>query len=239
MSKSGIYKITNIVNDKVYIGQSIDIERRMKSHFNSLRKNKHYNSYLQNSFNIHSEENFIFEIIELDIPKEELTMRENYWINHYKSNDSKFGYNSLAPSETDRQLPSKETKQKISQSMVGNYDYSTDYLIECLIDYYNKYGEVPKVKDIDENSDYPSVGCYKNRFGKFSNALFKAGLIDNIEECKKKKIIANVKLFISIHNRRPKIKEFCSDNNLPTYRTVIKVFKKVSCLWEECETNKI
>ena len=59
---SGIYKITNLVNDKFYIGSSKDLERRKKEHFNHLRKNKHCNSHLQRSWNKYGEENFKFEV---------------------------------------------------------------------------------------------------------------------------------------------------------------------------------
>lgn len=66
---SGIYKITNKVNGKFYIGSSIDIEDRCENHYYSHRKmlnrGEHYNNHLQNAWNKYGEENFIFEVIEL------------------------------------------------------------------------------------------------------------------------------------------------------------------------------
>jgi len=59
----GIYKITNIINNKMYIGQSINMESRFKSHINSLKKNNHHNRHLQFAFNKYGENNFKFEII--------------------------------------------------------------------------------------------------------------------------------------------------------------------------------
>ena len=45
----GIYKIENKVNGKVYIGQSIDIETRIKRHFRELRKGIHHCPFCYNS----------------------------------------------------------------------------------------------------------------------------------------------------------------------------------------------
>lgn len=62
---SGIYTITNRVNGKVYIGESLDIYRRWhKEHIPKLRKKQHYNKELQNDFNKYGEENFSFEVLE-------------------------------------------------------------------------------------------------------------------------------------------------------------------------------
>ena len=45
----GIYKITNIVNNKVYIGQSVDIKRRLYQHKKGLNNNKYHNLHFQNA----------------------------------------------------------------------------------------------------------------------------------------------------------------------------------------------
>ena len=56
--KSGIYKILNKSNGKCYIGSSCNLNKRKYQHFNSLMKNKHYNLYLQKSFNKYGKDNF-------------------------------------------------------------------------------------------------------------------------------------------------------------------------------------
>lgn len=64
MSKCGIYYIQNNITQQLYIGQSVDIERRKQKHIYDLRNNKHQNTHMQNSFNKYGEENFTFGIIE-------------------------------------------------------------------------------------------------------------------------------------------------------------------------------
>ena len=48
MIYSGIYKIENIINHKIYIGQSKDIETRWEHHKWELNNHKHSNNYLHN-----------------------------------------------------------------------------------------------------------------------------------------------------------------------------------------------
>jgi len=54
----GIYKITNKINGKVYIGQSIDIERRFRDHKNCTAKN-----LLSAAIKEYGLENFDFEVL--------------------------------------------------------------------------------------------------------------------------------------------------------------------------------
>lgn len=87
----GIYKITNLINGKVYIGQSCHIKQRWQEHKRiSRRKNSTQKLYI--AFNEYGLENFLFEIIEL-CPKEELLKREEYYINFYQSSLDEKGYN--------------------------------------------------------------------------------------------------------------------------------------------------
>lgn len=62
---TGIYKITNLDNGKMYVGQATDIYRRWDEHKRALNSNHHDNNYLQNSWNLHGETSFAFDIIEL------------------------------------------------------------------------------------------------------------------------------------------------------------------------------
>jgi len=71
----GIYKITNEVNNKVYIGASLDIRNRWKGHRHGLRNDLHNNLGLQKDWNMYQENNFNFQVIEQCEP-ENLSKRE-------------------------------------------------------------------------------------------------------------------------------------------------------------------
>ena len=89
-----IYKITNLINNKCYIGQTTkSIEERWNRHkrdaFNKEKYNYEYPLY--RAFRKYGIENFSFEIIE-ECETSELNEKEIYWINYYNSAKSK-GYN--------------------------------------------------------------------------------------------------------------------------------------------------
>ena len=60
----GIYKIVNKINGKVYIGESLDIERRWDEHKLDLENGTHHSFKLQNDYNEYGKSNFMFEVIE-------------------------------------------------------------------------------------------------------------------------------------------------------------------------------
>lgn len=85
----GIYKIVNIINNKVYIGQSVNILTRWRRHrTDSKNLNNCHPLYI--AIRKYGLENFLFEIIE-ECPKSELNSREKYWIKKYDTFNS--GYN--------------------------------------------------------------------------------------------------------------------------------------------------
>ena len=62
---SGIYSITFFGSDKIYIGSSLNLCNRGNQHLTALKGGYHKNSKLQNAFNLHSENNFNFQILEI------------------------------------------------------------------------------------------------------------------------------------------------------------------------------
>lgn len=87
-----IYKIENLINHKIYIGLTNNLERRQKRHFSDLRRNCHDNSFLQKEYNQYGNENFSFEkIFQGDVSEQEIGEKEKYYIQLYDS--YKNGYN--------------------------------------------------------------------------------------------------------------------------------------------------
>lgn len=60
----GIYKITNVINGKVYIGQSSNVERRFSQHKSPYEQERFSEKPLYRAFKKYGIENFTFEILE-------------------------------------------------------------------------------------------------------------------------------------------------------------------------------
>ena len=91
--KGGIYKITNINNEKVYIGRSVKLLERWRIHSKRGCGIEKINGLLYDAMFEEGLENFTFEVLEV-CPKEEQSEKEKYWISFYKSNS--YGYNIVS-----------------------------------------------------------------------------------------------------------------------------------------------
>ena len=92
----GIYKITNIVNNKSYIGISTDIEDRWCQHKSQYNWQREKNKTLYQAFQKHGLENFTFEVLE-ECKITELSEKEKYYVNKYDTYHN--GYNETAGGE--------------------------------------------------------------------------------------------------------------------------------------------
>lgn len=113
----GIYYIKNTINNKIYVGQSINIERRLYVHMYLLNKNQHCNTFLQMAWNEYKEENFTQGILEEVKEYEELNEREKYYVKKFSSNDYHFGYNLTEGGEG--KVRNMQTIEKIKISSRG------------------------------------------------------------------------------------------------------------------------
>jgi group I intron endonuclease len=104
----GIYSITNKLNDKIYVGSSVDIKNRWRQHKHSLRKGSHPNKHLQSSWDKYGEASFEFSVLEecTDLDKSELK-----WIDFYNANNREKGYNKRLDGSTNRGI--KRTPEQI------------------------------------------------------------------------------------------------------------------------------
>lgn len=121
---SGIYKITNIINNKCYVGSAKNFSKRWNRHLKDLENNCHHSIKLQRSFNKHGKNNFLFSIIEeVQYEKDIIIERENYWINELNSKEN--GYNIADASFGDilTNHPNREKIiKKISKSVQVRYN---------------------------------------------------------------------------------------------------------------------
>ena len=105
----GIYCITNIINNKIYIGSSKNIYHRLKRHYSELNRNCHANKYLQNSYLKYGSSNFNVSILE-EVLYEDLQKTEQKYIDTLKPN-----YNITL--EVIRNTPSLESRLKTSATL--------------------------------------------------------------------------------------------------------------------------
>jgi group I intron endonuclease len=115
--ESGIYKIENNINHKIYVGQSKNIHNRMLQHRSELRRRKHINSHLQMAVDKYGLDNFSFIVIE-KCPIGLLDEREVYWIEKLQSANKKYGYNSSLGGQAHR-LVSEATRKLMRKNFEG------------------------------------------------------------------------------------------------------------------------
>ena len=86
-----IYKVTNKVNGKIYIGKTIQsLHDRWSRHVNDAMTNR-LDTHFARAIRKYGQENFIAEVIDTADSKEELSEKEKYWIERYQSYSN--GYN--------------------------------------------------------------------------------------------------------------------------------------------------
>ena len=94
-SVCGIYKITNLLTEQAYIGQSVNVADRWKQHCKcGLGIDASATNKLYNAMQKYGVWNFSFELLEQIHQRNLLNEKEKFWIEMYQSN--KFGYNGNA-----------------------------------------------------------------------------------------------------------------------------------------------
>ena len=210
--KCGIYKITNLINGKVYIGQSINVYRRMKAHLWELDRNGN-NMILHKAFKKYGIENFSYELI-CECSAEELNEKEIYFIEKYDSYNN--GYNATKGGGQNLGYnPTEETRQKLRENNLGGKSHFArktmcdgkvfDTAKECA-----KYLEIPytSIKDwlsgkikmpkkfYDRGLRYVDVAQedYEFSIPKAKKVVYKNQVYNSIREFSKQTGIAREKL---------------------------------------------
>jgi len=138
MKTCGIYKITNKLNGKFYIGSSVHIENRWKLHISSLKRGKHDNQHLQYSWNKYGELSFDF-IVMKECDCGELILEEQKELDIHYGKD--YCYN-LSPSAdvAMRGIPrSDDVKMKCSVAQKGVPRWTNEQKKQMSIDRKGKY----------------------------------------------------------------------------------------------------
>lgn len=182
--KNVIYKITNTVNGKFYIGSASYYDKRIGTHISLLRQKKHKNPYLQNAWDKYGEDAFKFEVIEQLNKQYQLLEREQYWLDYTQCYKRNIGYNcaKIAGSNLGMKL-SKETKQKISNYWKGRpkskkhiekfIEVQTKMNGKPVIQYDSKMNFIQEYKSISEASRVSgmSITCISRQCSKLKGKL--------------------------------------------------------------------
>lgn len=114
-----IYIITNNINGMIYVGQTTNMKRRYKEYkYGSKNLNAHKQFKFLQEMNSVGFDNFTFDILEIVNTKDDLNIREIYWIDTLKARDPAIGYNSKTGVVGGALL--QESKDKMSMSSGGS-----------------------------------------------------------------------------------------------------------------------
>lgn len=183
-----IYKITNLVNNKIYIGQTIHtLKYRFNQHINQNKCTKLHNAIVK-----YGKENFIIEEIE-KVPQSLLDEREIYWIDFYASTDRNVGYNILKGGKLGSlgkyKLTSEQIKEivkldseKVSHieigKMFGINRKTVTFILRRELDYIPKRIKLEDRTDLEDIKNYlldnnPTAKEVREKFGIGQNSLFR------------------------------------------------------------------
>lgn len=136
LSKKGVYKIINLINNKIYIGST---GGNFRKRLTSLKNNKKQPVLLKMDMSKYGIENFKIEIVEiLNLSLKEIRKRETYWIKFYKSYNRKMGYNVCKTAE--------HTVRELNYKKVVRFD---KYLTNCII--FNSIKEASRISKCPES----------------------------------------------------------------------------------------
>jgi group I intron endonuclease len=134
---AGIYGIKSKISGKYYVGRSLNIPKRFKSHLRNLKGNKHDNYLLQQEWNLHGPDNFELEILDTSAnTRNKLERLEIQWIKEFREKDISLNISNGGKSAVEHTL---------SEIRRGKYDFVTKKMKEDIYAFTKKkikYGEI-------------------------------------------------------------------------------------------------
>lgn len=182
--ETGVYKIINLVNNKLYIGSSSNLKDgfkdRIRTHIRLLNRKTHPNKHLQSAWIKYGSDNFKFEIIELINDKGKIIEREQFWIDFYRVTDPKIGYNKSPIANNQLGFKhSEESKKKMSES-AKKYSKEISERMKIL-NTGKKMGEIQKEKISEKLTGLKRSEEFKHKISKIrKNTVMKQSSIEKI-----------------------------------------------------------
>lgn len=223
-----IYKITNLVNGKIYIGQTRQSLRvRWNSHKSHSKKNT---TVIARAIRKYGHENFSIEIIDTAINENELNEKEGKYIALYQACDRNIGYN-ITPIENGKRGISEF--ERIKLSMIAKERFSKEGSIVArgtkVIKNYTNFVGVTLVS---------SSGNWRSCIG-LNNKRIHIGMYYTEEEAAKAYDIEALKLYgVSAKLNFPDLKEAYLDNKIIVNRIGKKSDSKIIGIYFSVKQNK-
>lgn len=120
-----VYMIKNTVNGKVYIGSSVNGNRRYSRHLYELKKGTHHTIRLQKAFNKYGVEAFVFMILKYT-EKNNLRKEESRILKMLDTSNPEKGYNSSSLDDLGIIEATESSKEKMRESQKARYINMTD-----------------------------------------------------------------------------------------------------------------
>jgi group I intron endonuclease len=111
----GIYQLENTITSQVYIGRSVNVAKRIYTHFWKLRNRRHNNDHLQASFDKYGEASFIAHTL-IICRIEDLPLYEKLAIKAFDAGNRDVGFNQMTVGENGHYVHTAEAKQKSTDS---------------------------------------------------------------------------------------------------------------------------
>lgn len=224
MRYGSIYKITCLINDKIYIGQTVQNPpiKRWLDHYDEMNRTNNQ-LLLYRALRRWGIENFTFQILEENIELSKLNEKEIYYITKFKSNQKKYGYNLTRGGQL-------STRAKLDESKVREIiDYIKNENEKTFVDIAKIFGVSREmISDINTGETwYFKTEHYPIRDNSnFKNKLTEDDVYDIYDLLRRNVSLSEIakEYNVSITNisniNRGKIYKFLDESNYPVYKPV-------------------
>lgn len=248
----GIYKVVNLINNKVYIGQSTKIEYRWSQHRRKpfCSSSSQYDTYFYRAIRKYGIDNFLFEVVEECEPNL-LNILEQKWILYYRSNENEFGYNSTLGGDNNHPLVYSQVleikqllkttklsqqeiaeKYNISQRMVSAINIGESW-IEANLSYPLRTESIQKGISSFSNEVHVCIDCGKSITGTATRCIDCAHIQQRVVERPSREVLKDEirnNSFLSLSKKYKvsdnAIRKWCKSYGLPQKSSEIKQYSK-------------
>lgn len=121
--KNVIYKIRNVVNDKFYVGSTVDTRVRFQTHKRRLKKGTHQSPHLQAAWDKYGEDCFKFEIVEYVDDPAKLLGAEQIWLDAHAGKPYCYNWATDASAPMRGKKHTEEAKAKMTGVQLKGEDH--------------------------------------------------------------------------------------------------------------------